>query len=1269
MDNSINVLPSPASSPSPNTLEMALHPSRKRLRSNSMLSDASTSSVKRPVSDDVPPDSRSPRTDSMSNISVSDLSQDIDAYMSEQGEADIPSTIPIASNATGHQALSPAEKLEIVIKDKQRQMEIGDTWYLIARDWWRRWHKACTGEVDKEGPVNEQDLGPVNNASLLDQYGNLRQLIEGIDVEYVPEQVWHLFITWYGPANYVLPRQVVGRGALKQASLELFPPHFLVAKLVPEDQHTAARQPYPPLVLSSGETVRTLLGKLADVILPNIQNKPLFRVWSLESSADSFEFGQVTPSFLDAKAHLLEPSDITLEESALESGDAFVVELQVQGQRWIVDETTVSSRTQQNEAPFPIFNSSQAFFNRMYSASPQANRSTMTPMKKLMGSRAATTSMSGTMKPIVPGTLGLGNMGNTCFMNSALQCLAHSKELTEYFLSGVYEEELNPDNPLGMHGAIAESFGSLLQKIWAPIGSYMSYSPREFKQQLQRFAPQFSGYQQHDSQELVAFLLDGLHEDLNRVLKKPYVEKPDWEGGGDLELVKLANKSWKGYMQRNDSVIVDLFQGQYQSTLVCPECSKVSITFDPFMYLTLPLPIKKKWRHTIKYIPWDSGEPHLKIPVELDSDATFRELRSLLGGWLNVPPDNLLTLETFSHRFYKNLDDNVSVGEMLDNDAILCYELPCHAQQNRTYKPKPNDPLILPVYPCEFSPPNRSAFISTRNTSFFGVPTIAVFSKEEAGSLTSIYDCLVERLRRWTNNAYHLYTWEATAASDSHQHNVGLPTAGQIAPEEGDIVEQKSLARDDDADLFPNLSSSPIKIGTKKDIFTIKLQYDHKQWGSGYYSGVNKVESWAKRAEEVGEGQPLLIKDDALFCEFDENMKAFYFGEPRSQWEHSLFETWEEFIHPEYEAIRKASMDKKEKGITLQDCLDEFTKEEKLGEDDLWYCPQCKKHQQATKKFDLWKAPDVLVVHLKRFSNSRTLRDKIDAFVDFPLEGLDLGNMVCERAVAKRLVEQGVEITSLNLSDLDEPLIYDLFGIDEHMGGLGGGHYRAYAHNHINGKWYHFDDSFVNPANATDGVNANAYLLFYRRRTDTPLGGKTHTIIEARKRAKQEPGIIPDSEQRESLMAVDTQLPTPPEESKHEGRFSPIELDDTYAANPFAKLWQLSNDTSSLSPPLDILPDGLEDLQTDQQHDFPDLRHRTSPSSSNEALPDQDDIEIGHQDAQSMRGRSMSTDSMVYGSPGGVSSSSSLSHPDDEKSELSLVPVSKQEQAETDSSR
>lgn len=178
--------------------------------------------------------------------------------------------------------------------------------------------------------------------------------------------------------------------------------------------------------------------------------------------------------------------------------------------------------------------------------------------------------------------------------------LSPSRELyLTVIVAGVFEDELNPDNPLGMHGAIAEAFGSLLRRIWDPVSNGTSYSPREFKQVLQKFAPQFGGYQQHDSQELVAFLLDGLHEDLNRVLKKPYVEKPDWEGGGDKELVALARESWDGYMKRNDSVIVDLFQGQYQSTLVCPECEKVR-NIITISHLTKGLYVGNKGVHNLR---------------------------------------------------------------------------------------------------------------------------------------------------------------------------------------------------------------------------------------------------------------------------------------------------------------------------------------------------------------------------------------------------------------------------------------------------------------------------------------------------------------------------------------------------------------------------------------------------------------------------------------------------------------------------------------------
>jgi hypothetical protein len=68
---------------------------------------------------------------------------------------------------------------------------------------------------------------------------------------------------------------------------------------------------------------------------------------------------------------------------------------------------------------------------------------------------------------------------------------------------------------------------------------------------------------------------------------------------------------------------------------------QVSITFDPFMYLTLPLPVNKKWRHEIYYIPWNPDKMHVKVPVDLNRDATFRDLRALLGRWMGANPDNV----------------------------------------------------------------------------------------------------------------------------------------------------------------------------------------------------------------------------------------------------------------------------------------------------------------------------------------------------------------------------------------------------------------------------------------------------------------------------------------------------------------------------------------------------------------------------------------------------------------------------------------------------
>ena len=763
-----------------------------------------------------------------------------------------------------------------------------------------------------------------------------------------------------------------------------------------------------------------------------------------------------------------------------------------------------------------------------------------------------------------------------------------------------YKADLNPSNPLSYKGEVARSYANLLQLMYAPTCP-ASIAPRAFKNTIGRHGPSFSGYGQQDSQEFLGFLLDGLQEDLNRIQKKPYVENPDSTDDmvhNPAALRAMADKCWELYKARNDSVIVDLFAGTYKSTLICPVCKKVSITFDPFNNLTLQLPVENSWGKEVCFLPLNARP--IRIMVDMDKSGSIRSLKEFVGARVKVEPERLHAVEVYKSKVYKAYEDFACVSEtIMANDEVFVYELeavptnwpspPKRQMRNRTVlhrysadddedeKPVWDSPLaerlMVPIF--QRLPSSSSRLVSW---SLDGLPTYIILSREEASDYDAIFwkilakvdmlttfnlldagsdpsatsledDVVVVASTEDTDSSAEIRTKVRSVDGEDDLVTVDLKRGSHTSKAEksnankdnrgpfyrrdratkvlrpGDSVppELRNLFRirvfEQGEDLVPTgwnsnidtnrdcpliLSRIPVPPRTSSsghDTDDAQMpgeaassESDDAHYNSKYVNrsfsarepedsdseidrlppmrsllstkngSTPKSANWLRNGNRRNEGRlrrtysrkgknshddgvkgagpaPLIRLGEGIFLDWDIKVYRTLFGGtgPKDSvrgvpaWEHAE-------LLPDKELQQKLTQrsDRRRKGITLEDCLDEFGKEEILSENNAWYCPKCKEFRRASKKFELWKSPDILIIHLKRFSASRGLRDKLDVLVDFPVEGLDLTERVAMREDGKLA-------------------IYDLFAVDNHYGGLGGGHYTAVARNFIDGEWYDYN--------------------------------------------------------------------------------------------------------------------------------------------------------------------------------------------------------------------
>ncbi|GJD10560.1 Ubiquitin carboxyl-terminal hydrolase 4 [Galdieria sulphuraria] len=843
----------------------------------------------------------------------------------------------------------------------------GTKWYLVSSKWYRHWcmytettdlvstspTRFRTGlhtfkcDVSDDSDDESQSFssykktqrpGPIDNAYLVKSIEEVDQsseqvelkpnLLEQVDFVLVPKAVWELLFSWYGGGPEISRPVVLGPSG--ECFVEIYPVELNISFICPS------------------KTVETTIHLSKTTKIKELKNKVLLKLNINNVTVSDLEVWNMLD---DVPPVLLDNDEETVAEAVLVSGQKVQIRVNPQNsnshfsdlkqETHLDDDNTSCSQgklTNTNTTNKTVIRSvKRALLKEKIASNGESEHTSC--MKDISSHRLFFLPPMNSSAFKKAGLCGLVNLGNTCFMNAALQCLSNAAKLTEYFLSEKYKSDINKRNPLGMKGVLAEEYFRLLSHIWS--GNESSFAPRQLKFQIALHAPQFTGYQQQDSQELMAFLLDGLHEDLNRIRNKPYIEVIE---GGDRPDDEVASIAWKQHLQRNNSIVVDLFQGQYKSTVICPDCGKVSVTFDPFMYLSLPVPSKSERMIEIlvflrraerdKLYCHEFQSRPVRYAIRVNRKGRIGEVRDRVSALTGVPSSRLICAILFLNRFYQ-----VPVPDWNRVDEIINL-----AGQER-----------FVIYEVEYD------WISGRKLQHGGVDTGRSSSIKEKEILLKIVhteknsDRVIAVPTLFTLNRYELtgnrVLKEIMFVCRRFFDYDKFLELGKIGKEEGDDQEWNGQVlehdlhseeavelpvADDSATASHLVVPGNSRIGRKRKSrskfpFEAKISFERTQ-GSGHTFDSIVIDCDSTHIIDLPDCSTATVVVEwtlegickQLFDMEEASFRAYVL-------DHS---------------ISQSTQENSDAYPTIEDCLRRWSEKEILSQDNAWFCPVCKDHKQ-----------------------------------------------------------------------------------------------------------------------------------------------------------------------------------------------------------------------------------------------------------------------------------------------------------------------------------
>ncbi|XP_054565664.1 ubiquitin carboxyl-terminal hydrolase 43 isoform X1 [Eptesicus fuscus] len=613
-----------------------------------------------------------------------------------------------------------------------------------------------------------------------------------------------------------------------------------------------------------------------------------------------------------------------------------------------------------------------------------------------------------------PGALGLKNHGNTCFMNAVVQCLSNTDLLAEFLALGRYRAAPG-------RAEVTEHLAALVRALWT-----REYTPQlsaEFKNAVSKYGAQFQGHAQHDALEFLLWLLDRVHEDSEGSSRGPGSQQLQPEGSKTSE----NHLSPSAQLSPGQSFVQSHFQAQYRSSLTCPHCLKQSNTFDPFLCVSLPIPLRQTRFLSVTLVFPSQSQRFLRVGLAVPILSTVAALRKMVAQEGNVPVDEVILVELCPSGLQRSFFDEDDLNTIAEGDNVYAFQAPPPPGQETLAAPPPgmsvSPRLAARAGPRLSLPAHRENKVlilccnlvgSGQQASRFGPPFL--IREDRTISWVQLQQSILSKVR-------HLMKGEAPG-----QQNPGPLFSIRVV---GQSLALSYLSPQDSRPLC----------------------------------------HWAvdRALHPRRPGGPPHIK---LAVEWDSCAKERLFGSPQEEPVRDADSVWrQQQAHQQH-------------SCTLDECFQFYTKEEQLAQDDAWKCPHCQALQQGVVKLSLWTLPDILIVHLKRFCQVGGRRNKLSTLVKFPLCGLNMAPHVAQRS-AGAVPAPGPWPTWKQPACLPTsyPLdfLYDLYAVCNHHGSL-----QAYCRNSLDGQWYSYDDSMVESLPEEEVITRGAYILFYQKRNSIP---------------------------------------------------------------------------------------------------------------------------------------------------------------------------------------